>query len=636
MKALRLVEPFSFRQVTQAPAAVPEKEGRVSVVVVSYHTGPVLWRCIESVLSQNNLHELVLVDNGNTEDVATRLAAFSAENPKLHIIQGQGNVGFAKGCNLGAGVTTGEYILLLNPDCILFPNTLSSMVDALAAHPEAWMAGCSLLSAKDYAEQQTCRRNLLTPLTALVESFSLHRFLPESLANTCRLNNHIPQTAYVPAISGAFMMLPKQRYLTLGGMDESYFLHVEDMDFCLSIHDHGGKILYVPEVKAVHFLSTSDAPSHFIEWNKTKGFFRYFQKNFCDAYSPYVLPLLYAAISARFCIKTALNGVKSFYLNGKKHSTERHAKLLGFWNQPLFTRTSAQLSGIKTLEPVLVTGATSQVGICLLRRLLAADIKTTGQFCSSVVDFTHPQLSWLHANLDHALNLQGAAPKTVVHAAPLWLLNPHIKALAEAGVKRIVAFSSTSVFGKNNSKNAYERQVVEKLQQAEEMLAAECDAHHIQWTILRPTMVYGLGMDTNISAIVRFIKRFGFFPVASDAEGLRAPVHADDLALAALTALNEPATFGKSYNLPGGEVLPYDVMVKRLFQAIEKKPRVVRVPFLPFLLDAVGFLTRKKHFSGEIARRMADDLVFDRKPAESDFGYCPRGFLKTEPGAGIN
>ena len=633
MKTQRLTDPFSD-DIAESPQRLSaQAKGKVSVIVVSYHTGPVLWRCIESVLAQHDLHELILINNGNPPSVKKRLTLIASEHPKFRCLSGHGNVGFAKACNMGVKEATGQYILLLNPDCILAAHTLTTMRQSLQADPEAWMASCAIVSP-DFHEQKTCRRNLLTPVTALVESFGLYRFLSKKQANNLRLNNYTPQhdqASYVPAISGAFMFLSKEHYLAVGGMDESYFLHVEDLDFCLQIHDHGGKILFVPEIKVLHFLSTSDAPSNFIEWQKTKGFFRYFQKNFKHAYSPWVLPLLYTAISGRFCLKYTLNFLKKFTGNKKRtdSKSDRYVKLLQGYSQATLVKSMAELFPLKQIAPVLVTGATSQIGVCLLRRLLAAEVTTYAHYCSTVIDFTHKNLTWVQGNMQHAtLNFNHEiAPQTVIHTAPIWLLAGHIQELADMGVKRIIAFSSTSVFGKSNSKNPYERTLVKRLKAAEKVLAKQCTAHHIQWTVLRPTMVYGIGMDTNITAIIRFIKKFGIFPVAYPADGLRAPVHADDLALAALTAAYTPETFNKSYNLSGGEELSYDTMVRRIFKALAKKPRVLGLRALPLALDVVAFLTRKKHLNGEIARRMNEDLVFDNKEAEKDFNYSPRPFL---------
>src|SRR5690606_24263468 len=108
--------------------------------------------------------------------------------------------------------------------------------------------------------------------------------------------------------------------------------------------------------------------------------------------------------------------------------------------------------------------------------------------------------------------------------------------------------------------------------------------------------------------------------------GLREPVHTDDLALAILACMSNPATYGKIYNLGGGERLPYRDMVTRIAATLGLA-RALLVPGLPLLLDALSLCTRRAETSGEIARRMNNDLIFDGDAARTDFGYDPRTFL---------
>ena len=110
---------------------------------------------------------------------------------------------------------------------------------------------------------------------------------------------------------------------------------------------------------------------------------------------------------------------------------------------------------------------------------------------------------------------------------PLWLVPPLLPRLA--GSRQLIVFSSTSVFTKATSKDPNERSVAEDLAAAETKIAEFCTAKNIHWTILRPTMIYGGGRDRNVSAIARFIERWGVFPLVYPAKGLRQPVHADDL-----------------------------------------------------------------------------------------------------------
>jgi GT2 family glycosyltransferase len=130
-------------------------------------------------------------------------------------------------------------------------------------------------------DQAGSRRRLLTPLSALVEALRLHRVFPGQ-----RLNLHhtpLPATiGPVPAISGACMFLRREEYWRAGGFDEGYFLHVEDLDFCLRFRRGGGEILFDPEVVVRHIGGTSGSPKAVVERHKARSFRRYFRQNFPD------------------------------------------------------------------------------------------------------------------------------------------------------------------------------------------------------------------------------------------------------------------------------------------------------------------------------------------------------------------
>ena len=279
----------------------------VSVVMVSYRTGPVLGAAIESVLApdQRGLVELVLVDNGNPPEVAAELARRAASDPRLVVVTGHGNVGFARGCNIGARRARGRVLMLLNPDCRLAPGAIPALLAEAGTLGERWMLGCRVVDP-DGSDQRGSRRALLTPVTALVEAFRLDRLAPKLLRRH-RLNQHespLPdRTVPVPAVSGACMMLPAATFRAVGGMDEGYFLHVDDLDLCLRLHRDGVPVLFAPHVEAVHHAGSSRADPIRIEWHKVRGFLRYFRVHYRGLrWIPVTAPLA-AAVLTRFGVK---------------------------------------------------------------------------------------------------------------------------------------------------------------------------------------------------------------------------------------------------------------------------------------------------------------------------------------------
>jgi N-acetylglucosaminyl-diphospho-decaprenol L-rhamnosyltransferase len=607
---------------------------QTSIVIVSYHTGAILFRAIEAALRQEGLKDLIIVDNGNPEDVLIQLHDMQ-ERGTLRLISGHGNVGFSTGCNLGAAQVKSDYLLLLNPDCLLQQGSLVTAMNELENHPDAWMAGCQLTRSNGQP-QGGSKRNLLTPMVAFSQSLGLYSlgegFTPLNIDESPNDLRCDAKSGYVPAISGAFMMLPLARYKQLGGLDEDYFFHVEDLDLCYRISRDGGKILYIPTVRATHFVSTSEVTSCFVEKHKARGFLTYFKKH-----TELSNPVLYSAICAGIMLRLSLR-MPLLLVNEKLADRRVKSRILKSQRQKALLNRyvdSALLLDKKPEEyaPVLVAGSTGQVGLSIVRRLLANDIQTYAIYHEQVVDYTHPKLEWVQGDLaaNHIGNngsvLIKNPPRTLIHTPAIWLLPARLDRYVDMGIKRIICFSSTSIEGKSKTSNPYEREMLNKFTSSENTLLKRGKDLGVEVTIIRPTMIYGFGIDRNVTSIVKFVEAFGFFPVARPSLGARQPVHTDDLANAVVTSISHPATYGNVYNLCGNTRLTYLEMVKQIFVTLERPVKVYRLPLLALLLDVFSFVTGKKDTNGEVAKRMNQDLAFSDEKARKDFGYAPRDFL---------
>ncbi|NDE89942.1 MAG: glycosyltransferase family 2 protein [Alphaproteobacteria bacterium] len=275
---------------------------KTSVISVSYHTGPVLFEMIASVLAQDGIAELVIVNNGNPEAIIQKLQAIASVEPRLKLVTGHGNVGFAKGNNLGAKAATSEYLFLLNPDSVLESGDLQKLMAQSRALPRPHLIGPRILDGNG-KEQSGSRRDKLTPWTAFVETFFLYKLFPKHpLFQRWKWHKNPlpPAITEVPTISGAAMFIPRDDFWLVGGLDEGYFLHVEDVDFCFALRKVGAKIYFIPDLSIKHIGATSDAPKPFIERHKAISMVRYFHKNFSDTTPRPFLWLLYAAIWSRY------------------------------------------------------------------------------------------------------------------------------------------------------------------------------------------------------------------------------------------------------------------------------------------------------------------------------------------------
>ncbi len=278
----------------------------ISAIVVSYYTGPSLNDCLDALANAGDIAQVVVVDNGNPPEVEAALDRRAASDPRLRVLRGHGNLGFATSCNRGAAAASGAAFLFINPDAVVAPGAAAMLWAAARDWPKRpVVVGGRVLNA-DGSEQRGCRREMFTPWRAMV-SFSqasrLERLLP-AFRDLHRERDPLPdRPTPMPVISGAFLLLTRPDFAALGGFDEGYFLHVEDIDLCRRAAQIGGAVLFHPHATATHLRSTSAAPRLVVERHKAAGFRRYFQKfartPWDKASAVLLAPLIGAALIAR-------------------------------------------------------------------------------------------------------------------------------------------------------------------------------------------------------------------------------------------------------------------------------------------------------------------------------------------------
>jgi nucleoside-diphosphate-sugar epimerase len=273
-----------------------------------------------------------------------------------------------------------------------------------------------------------------------------------------------------------------------------------------------------------------------------------------------------------------------------------------------------------------VLGATSLVGACLLPLLIesgAAVIAHSRRAPTAPGD----GVEWRQLSDDGEPGVE-LIPCWIC-VAPVWVLPDYFRLLEAHGARRVVVLSSTSRFTKDDSNDPHEQEVAVRLAAAEARVQQWAESCGVEWVVLRPTLIYGLGRDKNIAEIARFIRRSGFFPVFGKAGGLRQPIHVQDVAGACAAALQAAAVVDRAYNISGGETLSYRAMVLRVFAALGRRPLLLTVPLWAFSLAVIVLrrVPRYRQWSSAMAQRMNRDLVFDHLDAARDFGFKPRAFL---------
>jgi GT2 family glycosyltransferase/nucleoside-diphosphate-sugar epimerase len=685
------------------------RPGLVSVVIVNYNAGTILTYCVNRVLASTVDTQVIVVDNASQDGSLDLLCSSLGSEQRLTIIENASNVGFAAGCNIAIQGALGEYILVLNPDCLVEPGTVATMREFMTSRPDVAVAGC-LIRNPDGTEQAGCRRSVPTPWRSCVRVFQLSKLFPRSPRFRSFVQTGSPLPTHpveVEAISGAFMFVRRSAMEQVGTFDPQYFMHCEDLDWCIRFTQAGYKIAFVPGVSVVHLkgVSTASRPLR-VEWYKHRGMLRFYRKFFWDSYPVALRLIVIPAVLARFVLKAAqllilkaiapkphtvdewigaagvadrmsagqsgagpANRAASYeeatVITDRGSAAEGAALAVGHRSAMEGTAlaaghgSSAQDAGgvagranpaesaagasitTRTQPVAIVLGAGSQVGHFLLPRLAYSGYQvaafTRGDPLGKLppgerTSFDDPVV-WVRLGTEAGHVLRGVSQATVLfHLAPLPVLVPLIEEAVRCGVRRIIAFGSTSRFTKADSGDPHEQDIAQLLADSEQAIASKCESLGIAWTIFRPTLIYGCGRDRNVTIIARFARRFGFFPMVGEGMGRRQPVHGDDLAAACLKALECPATCNRAYNLSGGETLTYRQMVETIFESVHIKPRIVRIGpgLFHAMLSVARIVPRYRGINMQMVARMERDLCFDHGEAARDFGFRPRSFEMNE------
>lgn len=272
-------------------------EPAIAAIVVTYRTGPRLKDCLHALADQQSLAELIIVDNGNPDLMTEWLENFSTGAGKVRYIQTGENLGFGRAVNLGAGLALSEQLLVINPDCVIRPDAIAPLQAAAQNGLLPWIIGGRLFDLKGRAQYGPQRRELTLPrmFSKLMGGPGINMPLQPQPDGPCP----------VDVISGAFFLTDREGFQALGGFDEAYFLHVEDIDLCKRAGMAGGSVIYQPLAGALHVGATSNVSSLFVERHKAAGFARYFRTHSRGLFRRLLveafIPLMYMALMLRAC-----------------------------------------------------------------------------------------------------------------------------------------------------------------------------------------------------------------------------------------------------------------------------------------------------------------------------------------------
>ena len=240
----------------------------IAVVVVAYNSEETLDECLSRLRAAEGVAEIRVVDNASRDaslDIAQRHAVADA---RLRFIANPDNPGFAVACNQGAAASTASWLAFVNPDCFVETHTLACLRDAAATRGDTLVG--SVLRGEDGTLDAAARRRDPDFRAMLRSPAARDLSLPRDPAQPLQP---------VDAVSGALMLLPRALFARIGGFDEGYRLHAEDLDLCRRVRQAGGVVAIANDTEVLHVRGVSSRRRPlFVEWHKHRGLSRYFRK----------------------------------------------------------------------------------------------------------------------------------------------------------------------------------------------------------------------------------------------------------------------------------------------------------------------------------------------------------------------
>lgn len=279
----------------------------LAAIVVNYNAGPILKETICSLLDSAAVDQVIIVDNNSSDHSTEDVERWAGSAARLLCIRNNKNLGFAKACNLGiAAAGEADDLLFVNPDCIVDSKALAVLLDGMKSTPQAGMVGPLILN-NDGTEQAGARRSVPTPWRSFVRAFGLSRLskrYPRLFSDFLLYKQPMPDVPVdMEAISGSCMLVRRAAISDVGLLDESYFLHCEDLDWCMRFRQKGWKIMFVPDARVIHYkgVCSKNRPI-FVEWHKHKGMMYFYKKFFRHQYPGILLWMVGVGVWLRFCV----------------------------------------------------------------------------------------------------------------------------------------------------------------------------------------------------------------------------------------------------------------------------------------------------------------------------------------------
>ena len=280
----------------------------LSIIIVNYHHSHMLDNCLESVYRtiEKIQFEVILVDNSSKDD---GLKPILKRYTKIRFINNSKNLGFARANNQGAKISSGDFLLFINPDTVMIEDAIESMLDYIRSDSSIGILGPKVLNS-DQTTQYSCRK-FPTIWSGLFNRYSLTtRLFPNNRYSRdyLMLDYDHNSTRSVDWVSGCCMMMSKSTFNKANGFDENYFLFIEDVDICQVIKKRL-RVVYFPNAKIYHKISSSNARSTPQMIIKRHQGMIYYNQKYCKT-NFVIQHIINSIIMARCLFQILLNIIK--------------------------------------------------------------------------------------------------------------------------------------------------------------------------------------------------------------------------------------------------------------------------------------------------------------------------------------
>jgi N-acetylglucosaminyl-diphospho-decaprenol L-rhamnosyltransferase len=264
----------------------------VGAVVVTYASARTIRHCLELLLSSTAVVRILVVDNASTDGTLDLVVDMARQHDRITVVRNAENRGFAAACNQGASALATPWVAFVNPDCYVPGEQMDRLVRHGVTRAGAGLIGVDMVDEQGKADPASRRRD-----PSLRELLRQHGRRDDLYLG----RDPAEDLQVVEAVAGALMLMPLGLFLQLGGFDEGYRLHVEDLDLCRRTRDAGYEVLVANDIRVVHVGGVSSrARPVWVEYQKHASMWRYFRK-FEAARTPVLeRPVLWAGLWAHF------------------------------------------------------------------------------------------------------------------------------------------------------------------------------------------------------------------------------------------------------------------------------------------------------------------------------------------------